>query len=213
MRMTNEEIKFLEQELAACKIYLEYGAGGSTKLAAETNNIDSMISVESDPAFIKEQVLTDVSVQQAIGSLRLRFLTVDIGSTVEWGYPLTSDKSYLWPNYTLCPYMHGSEVPDLILIDGRFRIACALAAALEAPNASILIHDYCDREKYQVIEKFFKIQRSVDTLFKFSLLPDCDMNMVRKHLRYYLYSPGDDSQTIYARSRRALGAMKRRITG
>jgi hypothetical protein len=134
MRMTNEEIKFLEQELAACKIYLEYGAGGSTKLAAERNNIDSMISVESDPAFIKEQVLTDVSVQQAIGSLRLRFLTVDIGSTVEWGYPLTSDKSYLWPNYTLCPYMHGSHEHDYDCFVGN-----EVADSLEAgePDLSV----------------------------------------------------------------------------
>ena len=209
--MTKKEIKLLERQLAKCRNYLEYGAGGSTKLAAKTRTIESIVSVESDPIFVKDEVLTSVSVKHAIDNSRLRFLTVDIGPTVEWGYPLNSNKSYLWPNYALSPFMHGSEVPDLILIDGRFRVACAITAALEAPNATILIHDYSIREKYHFVEKFFEIKESADSLFKFKRLHNFDEHIAKKYLKHYLYSPNDDSQTLYARSRRDLGSLKKKI--
>ena len=45
------------------------------------------------------------------------------------------------------------EVPDLVLIDGRFRVACLMATVLHTkPGTTILFDDYYDRPYYQVTE-------------------------------------------------------------
>ena len=48
-------------------------------------------------------------------------------------------------------------VPDTILIDGRFRVACALASLLNLERASpcaLLVDDYDDRPHYRMLEDF-----------------------------------------------------------
>lgn len=47
-------------------------------------------------------------------------------------------------------------VPDLILIDGRFRVACMLECLVRVKDQSsaIFFDDYFDREPYSVVERF-----------------------------------------------------------
>jgi hypothetical protein len=111
----------------------------------------------------------------------------------------------------LSPYLHGYQ-PDLILIDGRFRVACGLAAALEAPDATVLVHDYTFRPDYQILEEFFVVTRKVETLVECHLKPPLDKRHARTLLRQYLYAPGDQPQTIWAKTRRLLGNAKRTLT-
>ena len=200
MRMSDPEIDFFSSELLSSRIYLEYGSGGSTKLAVGLPNIESITSVESDPTYIEGYLRSDVDVQLAIDSERLRFIVPDIGATGDWGKPQNNSKIHLWPNYALCPFMHGYK-PDLILIDGRFRVACALAAALQAPNSTILMHDYANRYRYHILEKFFILNKCVDTLARFRLKSSFDEKFARKLLRSYLYAPTDIFQTRRSRIR------------
>jgi hypothetical protein len=138
---------------------------------------------------------------------RLRFLIADIGPTGGWGYPRDTSKIHLWPNYALCPYLYGYS-PDLILVDGRFRVACSLAAALQVPEATVLIHDYRGRCHYHIIERFFSIDTTVDTLVRCRRKRPFDEQSARTLLRSYLYAPGDDSQTRWAKGRLFLSKMK-----
>lgn len=190
MRMSAPEIALFEATVQAGGHYLEYGAGGSTKLVAALPQMASITSVESDPAYLRDRLAGDAAIQAATQSGRLRFLIADIGPVGEWGYPTDASKDYLWPDYALCPYRHGYR-PDLVLIDGRFRVACGLLAALQAPAAPVLIHDYADREFYHVLEKFLHIETRVETLVRCHRRTDFDEAAARNLLRTYLYCPND----------------------
>jgi hypothetical protein len=210
MRMSNAEIDLFTEALVSARNYLEYGAGGSTRRAARLSTLAGITTVESDPSFIENQLLNDADVQQAMKVGRLRFLIADIGPTGNWGYPRDTSKMHLWPNYALCPYLHGYS-PDLILVDGRFRVACSLAAALQAPEATVLIHDYRDRCYYHIIERFFSIDTIVDTLVRCRRRRPFDEQSARTLLRSYLYAPGDDRQTGWAKERRFLSRIAHRL--
>jgi hypothetical protein len=210
MRMSNAEIDLFAETLSSARNYLEYGAGGSTKKAARLSTLYSVTTVESDSSFIENQLLNDVDVQLAIKAGRLRFLIADIGPTGDWGYPRDTSKIFLWPNYALCPYLYGYS-PDLILVDGRFRVACSLVAALQAPEATVLIHDYKDRSHYHIIERFFAIDKVVDTLVRCRRIQSFDEQSAHTLLRSYLYAPGDESQTKWAKGRLLLSKVKHRL--
>lgn len=209
--MSEPEIAFFSDALGQASNYLEYGSGGSTKLAAGASSVSRMTSVESDRAFLESVVLSDPEVQRAVRSSRLRFQIADIGPTGEWGVPKNSAKSHLWPNYALCPYLDDKCQPDLILVDGRFRVACSLAAALQAPTATVLIHDYTIRPEYHVLERYFKIERVIDTLAECRRSPDFDQRSARAFLQLYLYAPMDESQTLPVRTRRHVRELGRRL--
>ncbi len=211
MRMTGGEIAFFTEEIGLSTSYLEYGSGGSTKLAVRQASIKNMTSVESDPAFLDAVVLPDPEIQKAIADSRLRFLLPDIGPTRKSGVPKDSTAIHLWPNYALCPYLHGSAKPDLILVDGRFRVACCLAATLQAPAAAVLVHDYTLRRHYHVLENYFEIEKQVDTLVKLRRSENFNARSARNLLKKYLYSPCDDRQTPHARFFRFLSNTRRSL--
>jgi hypothetical protein len=55
-----------------------------------------------------------------------------------------------------------------ILVDGRFRVACALHAIDYLDNNGILlVHDYTNRPQYHVIEQFYRKIGGVETLAVF----------------------------------------------
>ena len=188
--MSAPEIALFQATVQAGGHYLEYGAGGSTKLVAALPQVTTITSVESDPAYLRDHLAGDAAIQSATQAGRLRFLVADIGPVGEWGYPADASREHLWPDYALCPYRDGYQ-PDLILIDGRFRVACGLLAALQAPAAAILIHDYPPREFYHVLENFLKIETCVETLVRCCRRPDFDAAAARQLLRLYLYRPND----------------------
>jgi|LakMenE18May11ns_1017448.scaffolds.fasta_scaffold9924938_3 hypothetical protein len=53
-----------------------------------------------------------------------------------------------------------SLLPDVVLIDGRFRVACFLASVLSATKfTQIFFDDYVDRDYYHVVEEIMKPMR------------------------------------------------------
>jgi hypothetical protein len=190
IRMSNVEVDLFKDALNCAEHYLEYGAGGSTRLAAGADGVVSIKSVESDPDFINEMLRDDLAIKEAERSGKLQFITVNVGETGAWGHPQSTLKSHLWPQYVLCPYTFDYS-PDLVLIDGRFRVACALCSALQAPEATVLIHDYPPRKQYHVIEKFFEIERRVDTIVVCKRRSRIDEAQLKRLLKAYLYAPDD----------------------
>jgi hypothetical protein len=48
----------------------------------------------------------------------------------------------------------GQVTPDVVLIDGRFRVSCFLTSILRAqPGTAIIFDDYVSREFYHVVER------------------------------------------------------------
>jgi hypothetical protein len=87
------------------------------------------------------------------------FLVIDIGPTGWWGRPLDNSSAEKFPDYSRVPFEKINSinfVPDLILIDGRFRVATFLNTILNCPRSTIIFDDYNDRPHYFVVETIVK---------------------------------------------------------
>lgn len=166
VRMTRNERALFENSLEGVKNYLEFGCGGSTEIVA-SRGTPKIISVESDRGWI-EALSKKEHIAAALDAGRLKFEYVDIGPVKEWGVPKDESKIRNWPKYFLTPFTKYSLTYDYVLVDGRFRLACALAAHPFIGKSTVLaIHDYANRHKLFEVEKFYDITESSDTLFLF----------------------------------------------
>ncbi len=170
--MPREAVDFLDERLKTSKCYLEYGAGGSTRLAMR-NKVPAIYSVESDMDFARE--IRRIAKREQ-GDADVRVFVPKIGPTKAWGYPTTTEFAGKWPTYPFGIWDIMSEaghVPDLALIDGRFRLACALTCFMNMkPGATIIFDDYVGREhRYKEIETILKPEALKDRTAVFTV-PD-----------------------------------------
>lgn len=151
--------------LGDAQSYVEYGSGGSTVLA---DRLDMpTVTVEGDPFFAR-------AVARKIrphGSVEL--LVADIGTTVEWGAPmfkrLTPGRKARWLSYIDTAYETlkalKRPLPDLVLVDGRMRRACALEAVRQAQAGdhpvTVCFDDYVPRAHYKDVETWLGKPRIV----------------------------------------------------
>lgn len=177
--MEPQGVEALRARLASSCIFLEYGSGGSSVMAAQTG-IRRIYSVDSDQEFLQAVASKIESDQTPKGKYVPIYF--DIGPTKAWGYPVDATCADRWPDYVNGPWriLHDKgERPDLILVDGRFRVACLLASLLHAPaGAVILFDDYADRPTYHVVEKFIRPTRLHGRMAEFivpGVLPRTDV--------------------------------------
>lgn len=173
LRMMPEERKLWFSSLLTATRYLEWGTGGSTVLAAwRAMQTDPRLppltvhSIDSSEEWMRElrRKYPIVALAEAEGKLIMR--VGDIGPTGLWGQPT---------NFSYRPKQERLEqarrytnafgdqgVYDLILIDGRFREACAMyALKLAHRNTLMLMHDYLDsmeggaRSYKRTVERYY----------------------------------------------------------
>jgi len=158
--MAVDQIQYLQSRLASSTCFLEYGAGGSTRLAARMG-VGQIFSVESDVQFSTKVMKSALEDNSDCG---LVMKTPDIGATGPFGYPVDPTKMYRWPGYALDIWddiRASGQTPDLVLIDGRFRVACFAACMIFCnENVEIMFDDYAGRTKqYGIAEKLCKPTR------------------------------------------------------
>jgi len=156
--MEEDDANVFLQELQHATRYLEYGGGGSTIIAARQGL--STVCIESDKKF-----LTAISnkIQPIDHNVILHY--ADIGITGRWGRPIkllsTRRSRQRYPDYVYAPNQYVQDTFfDLVLIDGRFRVACALYIFLRALTLDIqplvCFDDYARRTMYQAVTQFCK---------------------------------------------------------
>lgn len=156
--MTQAETELLRRHLRKRRLVVEYGAGAST-LFALANGVRRIISVESDPLWLA-RLRDDPELVRA----RATLVHADIGPVKEWGFPKDDAARPRWPGYARAPWPVTGEA--MVLVDGRFRVACALTSALNT-SGPILVHDYFSRPHYHVIEEHLALVDRVDDLAVF----------------------------------------------
>lgn len=158
--------ELLREHLARSRVFLEYGSGGSSVMATRMG-VEKIYSVDSDLAFL---TAVQSKVAEATGAAYLP-IYVDIGPTGDWGHPTSREFAHLWPNYAREPWSmlrDAVDKPDLVLVDGRFRIASFLTSLLHAPaGCVILFDDYEDRPIYHVVEQYLKPVRTAGRMAQF----------------------------------------------
>ena len=87
-------------------------------------------------------------------------------------------------------------MPNIVLIDGRYRVACFLNILLKTANkykVLILIDDYKEREEYKIVEKYLKLKKYHGTMavFQYNLkfLDNSLLNEIKIDLNHYLTKP------------------------
>jgi len=170
--MEDAGIALLGEHLTGVQVFLEYGSGGSSVMVAQAG-VKSIYSVDSDKQFLK-------SVRKRLlneGIPRRRYVPIyaDIGPTKEWGKPVDESHVKAWPNYCSAPWrklLETGDRPDLVLIDGRFRVASFLITILMAPaGCVILFDDYVNRPEYHVVERYLKPVRLAGRMAEFVVEP------------------------------------------
>jgi len=83
----------------------------------------------------------------------------DVGPIGDWGVPVSYDKAENFDAYTDWVWQQGIN-PDIVLIDGIFRICCFLTSLLHAKKGTFLIFDdYKNNQYYHCVEQFLKPQQ------------------------------------------------------
>ncbi|WP_156918740.1 hypothetical protein [Synechococcus sp. CC9616] len=136
---------------------LEFGSGGSTLLALQSNPNNRVYCCETDSAWLARLLLNinNLGLMNRIVPVHL-----DVGLTKEWGYPDTDlegigvVRMQKFVRCMLKPWhiLRGrGECPKFVFIDGRWRAACFLVALLYCQKSmQVLWDDYADREYYDV---------------------------------------------------------------
>jgi hypothetical protein len=183
---------YFTARLRAATSYLEFGSGGSTVLAAREGK--RFVTVDSDTYFLKAVRDKILNVVGDAGLAQGRFIPVDIGCTQGWGVPIfrspSSERLKKWKRYFLAPWEEcgDSFAPELILIDGRFRVACALAtiqALSDRCDWEICVDDYLGRAYYREIELFARLDRMVGRMAVFKPLKESKPEALKEALQRY----------------------------
>ncbi len=135
--------------ISDCEIYAEYGCGASTIWVAN-NTTAKIYSTDSSGEWI-QKVKDDCPSDRAI-----HLHHADLGRLGKWGRPISHEKCENFSDYTDWVWQQGIS-PDLILVDGRFRVCCFLTSLLSAREGSkIIFDDYTNRPHYHFVERYLK---------------------------------------------------------
>lgn len=164
-----EEAQAYRAACAPAAAVLEYGSGGSTFLALRAG-AGFVMSVESDGAW-------SARIAQALAEEfpADRFLVhhADIGPTKAWGQPAGPAGFRRFHRYATSIWDHPRfRHPDVVLIDGRFRVACFLATMIRCTRpVTVLIDDYIDRTPYHWIEELVPPEAMIGRMARFTVRP------------------------------------------
>ncbi|MDF1855778.1 hypothetical protein [Pseudooceanicola sp.] len=163
------EAALLRAEYERAAVILEYGSGGSTVLAGELPG-KQVTSVESDKAWA-QMMRSWFAANPPLSPVDI--VHHDIGPTREWGHPESDQGWKRYPGYPLKVWDRPAfQPPDLVLVDGRFRVGCALACAFRSARPLvILFDDYAGRPQYHEVEDFIGKPELTGRLARFSVAP------------------------------------------
>ena len=171
--MTKNELKAFLYFMKQGNIYFEFGSGGSTNIASYYKL--KSYSVESDVKWHEKLKNNGIIAE---------YITVDLKAESS-GFPGKETNIEDWKKY-IQSYKNEYNA-NLILIDGRFRVACALDIFSKIKNDTlILIHDYTFRKEYHILEQFYIKVKTWDSLalfFKNPFINSIPENIYKFYLR------------------------------
>lgn len=173
--MTDGEKESFRRALSVAEGYFEFGSGGSTVWAV-AYGVD-VYGVESNSRLVD-------ALQKELGA-KCHIEWADIGPIGDWGSPIDLRCEINFPSYSAAIRSIRNKI-DLVLVNGRFRVACAMAAIMKISeqnnhdNARIFFHDFWDRKHYHVVLDMLDLVDRVDTTAIFKISAATDLTKVKK---------------------------------
>lgn len=150
----NDKLMFY-RHLDKAKVYFEYGSGGSTYQANIRENIVKIYSVESDMQWFN-------TLKQKVKTNKIIFFFNEMDARPNtWGNPGPKSNEKQWINYSnhIRNLTKGeqSEI-DLLMIDGRFRVACCLKSfGVIREDCLIAFDDFLNRKHYHIVLDYYDV--------------------------------------------------------
>lgn len=177
--------------------YLEFGTGGSTYTAAKVGV--ELVAIDSDREFL-DAVRKKIADGGFADPNKQTYVHADIGTTGGRGRPLhwkKADPARLdqFRRYSdpPAPCFNGGTTPDLVLVDGRFRVACALKALrmLQGRQGwTLAVDDFVPRRQYHVIADFAEVDEYVaDRIAVFHSTKDFSIEEIDARIREFETDP------------------------
>ena len=162
-----------------CDIYFEYGVGKSTNYVIE-NTKAKIVAVDSDKNWIE-----GVDISKRKKDIILNW--IDLGELEEWGRPKNYSHRNNFLDYISVVWQF-KTVADVILIDGRFRVACFLYSLLKSKQGSIIIFDdYTNRSYYHIVEDIIPVFDLCGRQAVFKVPKRFNKNEANKLLEKFIY--------------------------
>jgi hypothetical protein len=169
LTMPEDAASEVRASYAGSGVILEYGSGGSTVMAAQSAT-QVVFSVESDKAWLdKMQDWFDANPAPVPVVLHHG----DVGPTRKWGMPANAALVEQWSSYPQSVWDRPDfQHPDVVLVDGRFRLACLLTTLFRITRPTrVLCDDYALRLAYHRIETLVGPPQMSGRLAAFTFTP------------------------------------------
>ena len=164
------------------KFLLEYGSGGSTIYASKF--CEKIVSVETDFNFYK--------FLKKMKRNNTQLIYINIGKTVGYGVPKNNDtflfEENLCEEYCFMPWkIMKKKNPDLIFIDGRYRVASLLFSLINNENekCQYIFDDYKNRPFYHIIDKYINLIEIYDNTIFFKKKQNIDFKEIHHLIKIY----------------------------
>lgn len=164
-----DEAAALRAAYQGAQVILEYGSGGSTVMAGALPG-RRVFAVESSAPWLEKMQAWFAS-NPAKAEVTLHH--GNIGKTRDWGFPVDHKALARWAGYPVSVWDRPDfQHPDVVLIDGRFRLACALTVLFRITRpVQVLIDDYIDRPGYKRIETLVGAPDMAGRMARFTFTP------------------------------------------
>ena len=183
--MSGSAIHELMAKISKDKNILEFGSGSSTIQLSKISK--RLVSVESDKVLISE-------LKKNIKNTQTHIYYANVGPVMDFGTPVLIFKSIFknsYKNYHTKIFNLNSRNTkfDVIIIDGRFRVACFLNSLnFVQPPFIIFFDDYFSRIEYKIIESFkVKLVQRADDCAVFYVEDDYRGKVSKEMLDQYNY--------------------------
>ena len=124
--------------------YVEFGVGASTIWLSNNSNAE-VHGVDSSKEWID-------FVKARINSQTAQFHHIDLGPLGSHGTPITYDRLGSFESYSNSIWSQTANA-KLVLVDGRFRVACFIKALMNTSfGTNIIFDDYFSRPQYSIVE-------------------------------------------------------------
>ena len=160
-------------------IYGEYGVGDST-LWVFNNTQAKILAVDTSKKWISK-IKSKLNLSD-----RVIIEWINVGTLGNWGRPISYEKRNFFHDYLKSIWMH-KEKPQLILIDGRFRVACFLFSLINGnPGTKIIFDDYINRSRYHLVEEFIKPIETFGRQALFVIPDNLDVENIKKTIDQFV---------------------------
>lgn len=184
--LDENKIEFISQNTRKGGAILEFGAGGSTLELLKRGYL--VTSIESDKYFAHNLNAVAMNLFECSPVIHC-----NIGPTGNYGFPARHLHLYNRLRGRYRNYVNQvQKYPcDTIIIDGRFRVATFLTAAiyLQAKPTMILIDDYKNRTEYHALEEVIGFDGEIGNLAYYYTSSIKDLNAAYSLLSLHLRDP------------------------